>query len=747
MSSLDLFVELVKRYAVLGYPFVILHLVVFILTIKSWLEIRQETKALERWVPKNERASNSPKQTKTTGVLDDFVEEAKKLGDQGFFVPMTDFSDRVDSIIDGMVAELHDRTNLFLLVGIAGTLFGVFEFALGAYSELASVEGDKVSALGKLLSQSMSKAFPVGFMGLIFTFVAQIVTASPEEKLRKALSEATKKALKERERQIQSQENNVKQAAERIAQAMEPIKDLKNTLTDITTHVIQGFHVQLNDSLKVVQEQFSYIREVTYRIQEVVVPLRETAASMRVLVKDVPSFMEDQRNSLKRFNDSVRANLSQAGQVNSILSQTSQNLERMTQSLETLPPRLLTETQDALHDLRKASMEVWRDMSADFAQGLQKDYGAALESIAAEAAMIAQSAKDVSDGVNQVTRSANSALDSLKNMPNEMRGQIEKAFQNLSAQSLDVWTEKSQQFITGIEETYDSYLNAVKSETQQISGSLKDAAESWNTIAQSADTALKKMEEMPGAVESQIHETFQNMGGNALGVWEKVSEKIGGSITNDYADLTNHIKANTSEIEESLKNAASEIGRQAANAGNHAENILKKSFEYAEEKVTEGLKKINHVVANQYPAISKDFQQFSQHMADMLSQIQMIQKEFAGWLNDANQAQTRVQEIDRDLARTLDQIRQGGASKNGHDVANLLRDNIEQVRQANRLLEQIQLRMPSTDNDMQKELRISLSELQRIRDGIDRLANKERVRDKFKRWLWFRRSPKDETSK
>jgi hypothetical protein len=163
----ELLSKLVWGYFTYGWFFVIAHAVVVERIIyDSWYrKIRQETNALLHWNPQTNKDEAGREHGEASQVLDQFVAESEKLGPKGFFVPMTDFSDRLDSIVDGMLAELHDRTNLFILVGIAGTLFGVSEFAFRAFEALSNTAlppGERVTELAKYLSSSMAKAFPWG---------------------------------------------------------------------------------------------------------------------------------------------------------------------------------------------------------------------------------------------------------------------------------------------------------------------------------------------------------------------------------------------------------------------------------------------------------------------------------------------------------------------------------------------------------------------------------------------------------
>src|ERR1700674_3788403 len=61
--------------------------------------------------------------------LEVFLEEADRWRVQGVVLPLSDYSDRIDSLIEGLVDRLHNAVNLFLVAGLAGTFFGMAEFA------------------------------------------------------------------------------------------------------------------------------------------------------------------------------------------------------------------------------------------------------------------------------------------------------------------------------------------------------------------------------------------------------------------------------------------------------------------------------------------------------------------------------------------------------------------------------------------------------------------------------------------
>src|SRR4051812_38653436 len=106
--------NLLFGYITSGLPFAFFHVVVIFLVGKSWIDLNREASSLNSWDPLSAEQSFEGNDTsETVSVLDQFIAESRELGAGGVFVPMTDFSDRLDSAIEGRVAELHDRTNLF----------------------------------------------------------------------------------------------------------------------------------------------------------------------------------------------------------------------------------------------------------------------------------------------------------------------------------------------------------------------------------------------------------------------------------------------------------------------------------------------------------------------------------------------------------------------------------------------------------------------------------------------------------
>src|SRR6202171_6320059 len=169
MSGLQLLKEILRAYVVGAPWFALLHVIVVLFIGSTMRKLLAATQELKKWEP------GQPGEGAAM-VLAAFVEDSNRLGARGFVVPITDYSDRLDAQVENIVDEVSERTALLLIVGIAGTIFGVFEFASRS---LAVASGDRLARIGEILAASIAKAFPVGFVGLILMMAFQLAMALP----------------------------------------------------------------------------------------------------------------------------------------------------------------------------------------------------------------------------------------------------------------------------------------------------------------------------------------------------------------------------------------------------------------------------------------------------------------------------------------------------------------------------------------------------------------------------------------
>ncbi len=260
------------------------------------------------------------------------------------FVPLTDYSDRLDAMVDGLITEVNDRTHLLLVVGIAGTLFGLFEFAFRAAPTLGPTPD--ILQINKALAQSMAKAFPVGFVGLMLMLGFQILMAGPDSRLLRALASATNRALQYRQTVSRTQADAVLAAANTIRDSMRSLENLDETLTQQLTPVVDKFGVRLEEALELIRRQSGQTEAATKRFEESAQALNistdrvlATTKDLRKLLQKAPDVLERTATLLAELDSSMTHMFEEGQQViesaGNTLSSFSNLPEQMAESVKT----------------------------------------------------------------------------------------------------------------------------------------------------------------------------------------------------------------------------------------------------------------------------------------------------------------------------------------------------------------------------------------------------------------------------
>lgn len=669
--------ELLIGYVTNGFFFAALHGYVVTRVVYSLVTtFRKETEALRSWRPKTDESYEANEGGEITKALDDFVSQSAEQGRKGILISLTDYSDRLDSIVDGLIAQLHDRTNLFILIGIAGTLFGVFEFAFKVQEVLGTTSNNQIEEVGKILSASMAKAFPVGFMGLLLMFIFQQWAGTAENRLRGALSEAANRAIRSRKtvateiEVVQQAANQIKESMEftatRIQEALEPLKNLQATLTEGLQPVVKEFGNRLDQSLDLVKEQFHSLQTATGGIQTAVgsvqagvSSLERAAGSLEHLLKDAPAVLEKintiqerQVLSLKEFDKVLLAHLGQAEQVN-------EGISAATRELSSLPQALIDHTKGALEAIRTESVSEWQKMLSELQGRLGDDYSNMITNVSAQATEVKASVMVVSQQLNEVASNAKVALGDLSAMPDSILKGVDESFAKLTDQCFVTWKETSNQFGKNVENLYISYVRGISEEASKIKKSLDGVQETWGRLADNSTTLIQD-------------------------------------------SIRTLVKEAKAEIEDSLRS-------------------------------------LDNLLASRIPEVSGEVEKFSRGMEGLLHNTRDVQREYTAWLDNARNAQESIREINNYLLEALNKLRQGQAGGDGHDIAGLLSSNIGELRETNSLLGEIRSRIPDSGNGIDSKLQESKDLLQKINKGIDTIANKKSpVVKVFEKFPWLR---------
>jgi ABC-type transporter Mla subunit MlaD len=369
--------ELLNRYLIAGFPFFLLHLFVALLIVFQtyFYRIRREIRALMRWVPESSTEGGMSSSAKTTRHLDQFVGECRVLGQRGFCVPMTDCSDRLDSILDGLIGELHDRSNLFVIIGVAGTLYGLAEYAL-----LGEVSSQPAAEVGRL-TKAMSKAFPVGFVGLILTLVFQVWAARPEGKLRVALAEATGKALRFRRDHLENQAGAIREVVGELASSLAPLRDVGGTLRHEMEALAGLLGTQFERSLVSIREQADLFSESGKVLREGVTSLSAGVAALVAVserldqtMKEAPQILDGLAKSQVKLDAAAAGAEERSRREELLVADVANALSSAATTIADLSTRVEAIARTSLEATQAGAMEAWREGTDRFIRSAEQEY-------------------------------------------------------------------------------------------------------------------------------------------------------------------------------------------------------------------------------------------------------------------------------------------------------------------------------------------------------------------------------------
>lgn len=523
-AILDLISALVVGYVYNGWPFLLAHLFVVYLVGNSWRQLTRERQALEQWnLPPSSpgkdvaamgnetsdgetravaKYEKGPRPLQTIVVLEQFIEESRIMGAKGIFVPMTDFSDRLDSAVEGKIAELHDRTNLFLYIGIAGTMFGVFEFAFRSYDTLISTtlsQSDKVTKLAEYLSGSMAKAFPVGFFGLLLTFIAQILATRPEQRLREQLSEAARKSLATRQQAFHSQTESMESAARAIQTATEPLRGLEETLAKGLQPMIDLFGERLDRTLELVQSHFNSVEKTSSGLQSAVNNLRQAVESIGAATSSLESLIRETPKIIDRLIELEKKHEDSLEKVNQLFAEHFQQAARVSQALEvsiaqlsTLSGLILNEASEAMKRVEEATTSGWVLAAQNLRQQVETDLAALFGEAKNQMNEVSAVVQGAIEMMNTLAQESRAALTEIAKIAPDISAGYKVSLERVSSDSIAHWQEMTNKFGAGAEQRYLMYLNRVETGTVASSDALTNAGQRWDEIARNAPDILRQ---------------------------------------------------------------------------------------------------------------------------------------------------------------------------------------------------------------------------------------------------------------
>jgi methyl-accepting chemotaxis protein len=623
--------RLFEVYYQAGFIFLLVHCFVAATCLHLWwYRIRRERVALSWWPERVDRDSAAVR------MLEHFVGESRVLGRRGLLLPVTELSERLNSRAAVYIDRLHSRINLFLIVGVAGTFFAMFQFVLRAGS------GD--TDISAALKEGLMQAFPIGFFGLVWTFLGHFAAFAAEEKLRDAINAAIRRATERRTGQVHT-------AVEELAKALEPFRDVQQTLRDSLAPVIEEFRQALERTTQ-------WMRGELQPLMATLAGLDRSVSSLASVTEGMPDALEGIAKLQAETSAVVKRMTATASKLESNSEAAARELIAAAGKLKTLSDSLTEELAKGLAATREEVTAAWRGAIGEFVTGLVP-----------ACALVRSTAEEL--------RSAGRELAAL---PDRLQGAAERmasVFQEhsraLAAEAAASWREAFREPLAALKEGC-SLLKAGSTALEKAAGDLVG---------------------VPERLDQAAAQMVSSFGEHSRGLAEQVSKSWADSTERFLQDVARRAEISWTETREASHEAARLLKEAAGNlnqVSNTVDHILKyavaEAYRGLADKLAPDLARIQRAVTFHYPAVLNHLAQAAERSAEIAKHVERVREE--------------LKSAAEEMSKSADAIRRGV------EEARKLPGTIRLDEDALRVLRNIEVRIDSASQGL-KELRNDLA--------------------------------------
>jgi len=348
---------ILKNYFEHGWLFAAIHAALVLYFIKMARSVDGEMKGLQAWKPGMAGA------TECTWVLAQFVDESEHWGRHGILVPSTDFTDRLDSRVSGLIDGISSVVNLFLVVGVAGTFVGLFDFAQAMAKQLTD-GGDTTGLIGSSLSSGLAKALPVSIVGIFFTIGGHIRVSSLEAKLRSAVTEATQRAMYFRRRSSTS-------LAEAIRQAMDPFKDIAKVMGEQISPVIGVFLKDVEKSMARIGSSLEPFSKAVEQFNQSSTQLSAAVGVLKGAVQVSEAHLREVQKSRDNLTLRTANLLKRMENLEDVMTRAAEDLKDGAGHIREVAGGMADAVRSSLGELKQAVGEQWSAACGQYFQALE----------------------------------------------------------------------------------------------------------------------------------------------------------------------------------------------------------------------------------------------------------------------------------------------------------------------------------------------------------------------------------------
>lgn len=465
--------ELFRSYITYAWPFAFLHAIVVLFVVLDLSAMSKEIRWLKGWEQDPTVARSC-----CAAVLQQFVAESERWGTRGVFVPMTDFSDRLDSYVSGKVDSLHSHINLFLIVGVAGTFFAMFKFAVSV-----TATGVAPETISRLLATGLATAFPVGFVGLLLSVVFHFVAYRWENRLSLEVNDATRNAMRLRQQAG-------KGVLEQIQESLAPLQNLQETLQGSLQPVIEGFRSQLGATSKLIEDQIQPLSKAVGAFSAAVDGLAKPSQALADAARELPSSLQESTR-VQAENRAVLVESAQFVRETSVVFQEASGaFKDATVQWHSLPADLRAGFEEQLERMSTTASKLWNGSSEELFASL-KPACAILEASAASLGVGASALSAIPQTIcGQLVAGLERLASTAEQGVTSLQATYSTELKSLSSVSFDAWTGSCNQFVNSMNTSTIAFCGAVGTNTAKSTEALTQASYRITEICNAFDSHL-----------------------------------------------------------------------------------------------------------------------------------------------------------------------------------------------------------------------------------------------------------------
>jgi hypothetical protein len=417
---------------------------------------------------------------------------------------------------------IHGLIGLFLIIGIAGTFLGLWDVAStlepssalpasGNQAETAQHASETV----QLLLKGIAKAFPVGFVGLVFTLVANIFAGGIESYKRRKIEAFMDVVGDPLTTKLVQALGPVANLGTTLEQGLKPVIDkLARTLEPIAIFMADQQHELVNAKTALI-EAAEALKSSGQQISESVTGLKEMAETAHAALESAKNLS----NGIRTYFASITSKLDQATErATDAFANYDKSLGAMSDSVSEAADAFLTFPAQLRGDVTAALVSSYNEASAAREDELKDLYAAARKHFEEN---MRNAVSDVVFDLEQ----AGTKLETLTSRMNNSTVNAENAINHLE----EAWKVQAEKLREDIAKQIDpGFRKELSTSSKSAIEALEEAARSGDVFAKSTKKTTADIDRLYREAGDRLTTAANHLGNRLAGMTREIESAAAG---------------------------------------------------------------------------------------------------------------------------------------------------------------------------------------------------------------------------